>query len=246
MYNRAMALRFDDAEIKTPDATTPVATTFTQEQVNAIMKKEKEIYQKKQSEIMGQLNILKDSKNLTDKEKSDLENQINDLRKQTMTTEELSKEQISKLEKSHKSSMDKLSEEKDIWKQRFTDSTIEKAIIDAAIENNAFYPEQIVALLTPKTQLVEELDAEGKTTGNLIPKVNYETIDEKGKIIELVLHPKEAVKKMTEENKYANLFKSDRTSGFGVNTLGSSMKSKIDLKDTAAYIKRRNEKKGIK
>jgi hypothetical protein len=225
------------------DGNKDTGKTFTQEQVNAIMKKEKETYQKQKKTLMQQLEDIKANKNLSDQEKTDLETQIEDLRKQTMTTEELAKEDKTKTLKAHKKEVDKITEESNLWKQRYTTSTIERSIVDASIESKAFHPEQIVALLTPKTRLVEELDESGKSTGQLIPKVEFETVDEDDKPVKLDLSPAEAVKKMTEEDKYANLFKSDRTSGFGVHTTSSSKKSNKPETVSDIIARRREQKK---
>ncbi len=50
--------------------------------------------------------------------------------------------------------MDESQQRAELWQRRYTDSTIERALQDAAIGHEAFGPSQIIALLKPQTKMV--------------------------------------------------------------------------------------------
>ena len=189
--------------------------TFTQDDVNRLLAKEKRDAQTKQQKLVEELEALKTSANLTAEERTALETRIENLRQEYMTKEELTKREKDKLKKDMETSMQTLTTERDGWKNRYTDATIMRNITDAAAENKAYRPQQIVAILRSTTRLVEALDGEGKPTGELIPKVTLSDVDKDGKSVTLDLSVKDAVKRMREMGEYANLFVGEGTGGVG-------------------------------
>jgi hypothetical protein len=188
---------------------------FTQEDVNKFLAADRRKHQEKIQNAMDELEALKTKATLTDEERTALEGRIETFKRELMTKEELAKKDREKLEKQYKDDQLKLSTERDNWKNRYVESTIVRAITDAAVLTKAFVPEQIVAIVRPMTRLVEELDSEGKPTGNLIPKVTLSDVDKTGKSVTLELSTAEAVKRMREMDRYLNLFQSEGVGGVG-------------------------------
>ena len=221
------------------------AGSFSQEQVNKLLAEEKRKGQSRTQKALEELEALKGKADLSSKDRSDLENRIEILNNEMLTKEELSKKDKDKILKQHEKSIMDISTERDTWRQRFTQSTIQRTITDAAAANEAFVPAQIVALLQPKTRLIEALDSEGKPTGNLIPKVEFEDSDKDGKPIILDITVPEAVKRMKEQEIHGNLFKGAGTGGVGGTNhgKGGNVDLKTIAKDPAEYRRLRKEGK---
>ncbi len=79
------------------------AATFTQEQVNSILSRERkkveDTAKKQNQDTLNQLQMLQTKANLSDEEKSDLEGQIAELEKKVFTADELSAKERKKLER---------------------------------------------------------------------------------------------------------------------------------------------------
>jgi hypothetical protein len=97
------------------------------------------------------------------------------------------------------------------WERRYKDSTISRALKDAAISQGAFNADQVVALLRDMTSLVEITDkATGQHSGQFKTVVDFPETDPKtGKAITMRRTPEEAVRRMKElPEAYGNLFTS--------------------------------------
>lgn len=211
--------------------------TFTQEDVNKFLAKEKRAWQDKQQKAIDELEALKTKSSLSDKERTELEDRIQTMKNDLLSKEQLAKQEKDKIIKEHRVEVDKLTEERENWKTRYTDATITRAITDAAVLNEAYSPEQIVLMLRSSTRLVEALDEEGKPTGDLIPKVTFSDEDKDGKPVTLEITVPEAVKKMKDIEKYFNLFKGEGTGGIGGTNRGGGKVADIKslAKDPAKY-----------
>jgi hypothetical protein len=116
--------------------------------------------------------------------------------------------------------------------------------MDAAVKNDAFNPDQIVTILKTNTQVVETKDDEGQPTGSFEVKTTFNTKNEKGEPVTLVLSPSEVVKKMSQTDSFLNLFKDKTASGYGGrNTPRGALDIRELAKDPAAYRKARAEGK---
>lgn len=189
--------------------------TFTQDDVNKMMAEDRRKHQTQAQKALEELEAIKAKASLTDSEKSELETRMEEMRKQLMTKEELAKQALEKTQKQAKADLDNLLKDRDSWKNRYTESSIIGAIIDASAKHEAFDPEQIVAILRPKTRLAEDLDEHGKPTGRLVPKVDFTDKDKDGREVTIEIAVADAVKKMTEVDRYSNLFKETGTGGVG-------------------------------
>ncbi len=98
------------------------------------------------------------------------------------------------------------------------------------------------------TRLVEDLDAEGRSTGEFIPKVKFNDTDAEGKPITLDLTAKEAVKRMKElPERFGNLFKSNLSGGLGGSqSVGNKPLDGERLKNMDEYRKQREKLTGRK
>jgi len=205
---------------------------FTQEEVNKIMAENKRTLQKRNQELISQLENVRKAGNLSAEDRKNLNSRIEALENEMLTKEELAKKEQDKLVRTHQKTVEELTTNLDEWKSRYTKSTITRSITDAAASNSAFHPSQIVAILAPDTRLVEEVDAEGQPTGELIPKVKFRTTDKAGKTVNLELTVGEAVKQMKDMDEFFNLFKGEGTVGLGAGNTGGGKKA--DLRTLAS------------
>lgn len=233
-----------EAATKAAEEAARAGKTFSQEEMNKILADDRRKHQGQTRQALEELESLKAKAELTAQEREDLETRISSMRSEIMTKEELAKKAKDKTDNAHKDEVTTVTKDRDHWKGKYTESTIQRTITDAAVANDAHVPEQIVAILRPNTQLVEALDAEGKPTGELIPKVKFSDTDKDGKPVTLDLTIPEAVKRMREIEKYLNLFKGEGVGGIGSLSRpgGKDADLKTLAKDPKAY--REARKKG--
>lgn len=217
--------------------------TFTQDEVNKILAQEKRKHQGVTQKAIKELEALQKKSTMTEKERHELDERVEQLKTSLLTEQEKAKREADKLRRQHRERVTGLEAERDTWKTRFTDSTIERSLTDAAATNNAFNPKQIVAILGRNTRLVEDLDSEGQPTGKLVPKVSFADKNKEGKNVVLELSPDEAIKRMKEIPEYLNLFKAEGTGGAGLRSQPSGRKLDVRelAKDPAAYRKAKAE-----
>jgi len=198
-----------------PPKDPPAGKTFTQEEVNAIVAKEKAKHRQEVETRVTELENLKKSKSLTDQDRTQLQTQIDELKNTLLTKEQLAAKEQDRLRNQHKGELDSVTKERDDWKGRYTKATIERSILDSAVAEEGFNPDQFIAVLSPHTRLVEEIGADGNPTGNLVPKVKFQDKDKEGKPVALDLTTGEAVKRMKELPQFANFFKAAVNGGLG-------------------------------
>jgi len=219
---------------------------FTQDQVNEFLAKDRRKHTDQLQTAVNELEALKAKSELTAAERTELDERIETLQNTLLTKEQLGEKETTKLKTTHKKEVTELTTDRDKWKKLHVGSTINRAITDAAVTNKAFVPEQIVAILGPATQLVEALDDEGNKTGQLVPQVEFNDHDKDKKPVVLKLSVGETVKRMTEIDKYLNLFEGEGTGGVGRKPTSSGKTADIaELAkgDPASYRKARKEGK---
>lgn len=206
--------------------------TFTQDQVNELMARDRRKNQEAQKRIVGQLEEYQKVAKLTADEKEALEKQIDELRQQTMSAEELAKQAADKTAKEHATIISQLESEKEQWRNRHDNLVIESAITRASVQHGAVDPDQILAVLrTKQLKMVDVLGDDGKPSGMSVPRVKLPDVNKEGKPIELDLTVEDAVKRMKDLDKYANLFKNSKVGGMG--NSGSTKTGKINLIEIA-------------
>jgi len=219
-------------EAKRKEAEKTGVKLFTQDEVNKIMAENKRALQVKNEALIKELETVKKGGNLTAEQKAQLEGRIETLQNELLSKEELSKKEADKLKKESQKTIDAAQKERDDWKNRYTTATIQRTITDAAVENKAINPRQIVAILQQKANLVPATDNEGNATGELVPKVKFETSDKDGKPVVIDITIPEAVKQMKDMDEYLNLFQGEGTGG-----LGASSKSTGKVADVRTLAK---------
>ena len=219
--------------------------TFTQDEVNALVASERRNLENRSKSLLGELEALKTKSTMTAKEREELETRLEETKQALMTKEELAREQLTKLQKQREQEVTGLAAEREAWKNRFTHSTIQRSITDAAASSDAFNPSQIVAILAPSTRVVEATDEAGKPTGEFNVQVNFQDVGKDGKPVKLDLSVQDAVKRLKEKAEFQNLFKGLGTGGTGSTNRGSG--GQLDIrelaKDPVAYAKAKREGK---
>jgi len=215
---------------------------FSQEEVNTFLAKDKVKHQEAHQKTLDELNLIKKRTDLNAEERAELEKRIEETQLSLKSREEVAQQEREKLVKNHKKDLDGLTKDRDNWHSLYKTSTIETAITNAAVQNEAFAPSQIISFLKPKTRIIEALDDKGKPTGSWIPEVTFEDTKD-GKPLILKLSTSDAVKRMKEMDEHANLFKGEGQSG--INRLqqikGKDLDTAALAKDPAAYRKARKE-----
>ena len=156
-------------------------------------------------------------KNLSDDERSKAEERLSSVQNQLRTKEERAKHEKDQLQSDYETQLKTEREARKIWEDRFHDSSIDRALQDAAVGNEAYNTDHIVQLLRPMTKLAPLLGEDGTETGHFDPVVDFPDHDEKGVKVTFSGTPDEIVKRMREIGQHANLFKSNVVSGLGAN-----------------------------
>ena len=216
-----------------PDGDDPAEPkTFTQEEVNTIMAKEKRKTQEIQRKLMSQLEESKKKSTIGSDERNALEQQIEELQKQTMTAAELAAQKEAKLQKKHKEELESIQNENNLWKTRFSKAIIGSNLRKAAEDNGAISTDQIKLMLESKVRLVQKADENGKPTNDFETRIDFQDTNKNGEPVVLDLTVNDAVKRMTELPQYGNLFKGGKISGLdGTNVNGKD--KKLDIAELA-------------
>lgn len=219
-----------------------------QEKVNSLLAAERRKSEAKSKETETRLAKVLENKSLSDDERSRLEDTLEDLRTQHMTEKQKSARELEKAKTEYETSLDDAKKQAVHWQGMYTESNINRALQDAAVANDAYQAGQIVTILKPYTQMVEDVDSDGKPNGNgLVPRIAFPDKDnDTGEPITTSLTPADAVKRMKEiPDLYGNLFKSNAAGGIGGTnaTDGSSSGSSVDYENISMeeYAKLRKE-----
>lgn len=221
--------------------------TYTEAEATKLVETKMAEQAKKMQNLLAELQAAQTAANLTKEERAELQTRVETLQNELLTKEELAKKKQEEEKRNSELRFTELQTKFTDLESRYQRETITRAITDSALapEIDAYDPSQVDAILRPNTRLVEELDKDGKPTGNVIPKVKFPDLDSANKPIVLDLTIPEAVKRMTEIPKYQNLFKGKGTGGLGKTKSGSGIGSSDDAaelaKDPKKYIKARRE-----
>jgi hypothetical protein len=220
-----------------------------QEELNTMMANNRKTLHTKNQELIQQLTQLRETATMSTQAKEELEARIEELQTQHMSKEELAKRESEKLTKTHARELEKITGESKKWQELFATSTIQRALMDAAVAGDALTPAvaQIGAILGPHTHIVEEVDEAGNGKGKFKTVVKFEDTDADGNPVVLDLSPAKTIERMKElPEKYGFLFKGENSSGLGAETAGGSRSEKMPkldelIKDPAKFAKWRKE-----
>ncbi len=197
--------------------------SFKQDDVDRIVQerlsRERKQNAEKYQDLEGRYTTLLDNQNLSEEERSKLETNLEDVRKRLRTKEEEAKHQITQVKNDYEQQLAKEKADREMWEKRFYDSSIQRALQDAAVTNDAYNASQVVSLLKPMTKLRRRVDeTTGKDTDDFETVIDFVDQDEHGLQVVTQRTPDETVKRMKELSSYANLFKSNVVSGVGANS----------------------------
>lgn len=199
---------------------------FTPEQqkhIDGLINKRFAKVKKEKETLIAELNTIKQSANLTKEEREQLASRVDELESSILTEQEKAAKEKGKLEKEYKTKLDMTSSERDTWKRRYEDSTIERALTDAAVKHKAANAAQIRMMFRGVTSLVEEKGEDGKPVGSYTPIMKFQGLGEDGKTItDFEMPVEQALKKIKDDGLNANLFEHSGTPGTGGKPGGGS------------------------
>jgi len=196
-------------------------TRFTQDDVNRFLADDRRKHQTHLAQMEVKLQEVLNDKTMGEAARKALEENLSAIQGQLRTKEQQLALEKKQLEDVHGQRVVELEKKAQMWEVMFRDSTVERALQDAAIKNDAFNAEQIVVQLRAHTKLLEVVDEKtGKPIGKYRPMVEMNEVDPKtGEPVVMVRTPEEAVKRMKEMPEvWGNLFKSGVVSGIGSGT----------------------------
>lgn len=222
---------------------------YNQQEFDAHMGGMRKKYEKQIGQLQEQMKTLK----LSDKDKKALQGQVEEMQAQLRTSEEQREHEKNKLEKGYQDQITDLQNQTDFWSTKYTSSKKTADLLSAAShpDHEAYNPSQIVSLLENNTKVVRKKDDDGNELDTFETVVAISLPDTKTKqMTELVLSPKDAVKRMSEATElYGNLFKSNLKGGFDGTPNRGGKSGETDLNelaktDPAAYRRERNKQLG--
>lgn len=218
-----------------PGQTGPDGKLFTQDDLNKFLAEDRRKHQQKIEKLETDLQGALQNAQLTAEERSSLESSLSDLRKQFRSKEQEAEEQKRKIENEFQDRVKRLEQEKSEWQKRYTESTIQRALTDAANKHGAYNTDQIISQLWNSTRMVEIVGDDGKPTGVSEPMVDlFEINPDSGERVTTQRTPEDALKRMSELPQYANLFKSNVASGLSAASATGRLKpgsnGQVDVK----------------
>lgn len=227
------------AVLKAKEEAAKAPKTYTQEEYDKATAAQRYGYEKEMKKAAKEAQKLADDKRLSDEERAEHAKRAEDL--QALYTTE--KEQAAQREKKQREAHDKeLKDERtkvETYKGKYAKTLIDNEL--AVVTADEATVGIIKKILRPDTVLVDELNEEGKPTGEQVVRVNFEDIDQKGKPVKLLISVPDAIKRMRElPEQYGSCFKGSGSSGLGGNNGRGGSGGMIE--DTAAYIANRNKK----
>lgn len=190
---------------------------FSQEDLNRALAEDRRKHQEKFKTLEDSYETLLADKTLAVDQRAKLEADLADLQKAHRTEKEQKEYELRQLQAKAEQDLTQVRTQATQWENMFKSSVIARSLQDAAISADAFNPHQIVDLLKPITRMAEQLDDTGKSTGQLIPVVDFTDIDEAtGERKAALFSPEQAVQRMKQlPEMYGNLFKANVVSGIG-------------------------------
>lgn len=206
------------AEEAAAAAAAATGKTFTQDDVNKMLAEDRRKHQAQLKTMETRLQEVLSSKNLTENERKALQENLSAVQGQLRSKEQQAALEKQELEQQYQGKLTEAEKKAQAWESMYRDSTVQRSLQDAAVQNDAFSPSQIVTLLKPMTKMIEATDpVTGRTLGRYEVVVEMPDVDPKsGQQVTMTRSPAEAVKRMKElPEQYGNLFKSGVVSGIG-------------------------------
>lgn len=215
----------------------PKGKTFTQDEVNKLIAKEKYRNRAALEQAESSYQELLENSQLTDQQRQNLQERLEMVQGQLRTKEQQAADEKKRLKSEYDNKLKSAQTQAQYWEGRFNDSTISRELQDAAVGGEAYNPAQIVTLLRSNTKLVKEPGEDGRPDEFKVV-VDFNDVDsETGQPIVTTRTPKEAVERMKELPEiYGNLFRSNVVSGIGSGSDAGVRKNAdgtVDLRELA-------------
>jgi hypothetical protein len=227
--------------------TTEAVNKIVEERLARDRKSREAAHKDSYTKLEGTYNDLLENKSLSDEVRAKAETELEDVRNQLRTKEERAKHEKDQLQTSFEKQLNQEQADRKMWEDRFHDSSISRALQDAAVTNDAYNFEQVMGLLRPMTSLKSVVDDAGKETGQFRTVVDFPDHDETGAEVTFSGTPDEIVKRMKDLQPYANLFNGNVVSGLGAGNAtggihtGSNGQVDVTKLSAAQYRKIREE-----
>jgi hypothetical protein len=195
--------------------------TFTQDQVNHLIATDRRKLEDALKKTEKQYQDLLSSQSLTEQERKALQANLEMVQGQLRSKEEQLQVEKKQIEETYAAKLQDIEKKATHFETLFRDSTIQRALQDAAMKHEAWSPSQVVTLLRGQTKMLEETDPKtGKLTGTYKPMVEMQSVNATtGEMETQAYTPEDAVKKMKDDkDTWGNLFKSGVVSGIGAGT----------------------------
>lgn len=219
--------------------------TFNQEDVNKIVGERNKALKGKFETMEGNYKELLEQTNLSVSAREKLEHDLAEVQNELMTREQRVEAEKLKAQTKFDTDLSAANESRLYYKDLYESSTIDRAIIDAATDDDAYNGEDFLVHLKPKAKVIEELDVTGEKTGTWVPRIEWVTTNEAGEIEKTLKTPKEAVASMKEMPKHGNLFNSNIAKGVGGGTAPGQASAAGSINQTkisdADYMKLRQD-----
>jgi hypothetical protein len=212
------------------------AKAFSQDDVNKMLAEDRRKHQAKLQEVETKLKAALDSNTLSEKDRKALQENLETVQGQLRSKEEQLALEKKQLQEQYAAQLKEAHEKASFFETLYRDSTVERALTDAAVKNDAFSPSQLVTQLRPLTKLVPEVDPKtGKPTGKFRPMVEMQAVNQTtGEMETKTYTPEDAVKKMKDDPAtWGNMFRSGVVSGIGSSSATGGLTSgngQIDLR----------------
>lgn len=230
------------------------AKTYTQAEFDSHMgalrrkyETREQTLQKAQRDLATQLEAQKGQKGLSEEERTALQSRIDELEGQFLTEKEKAERKATQEREAAALQVQQLSMDRDNWRSNYQREVLNNQITRAGVDNKAHDIDQIAAIVGPMISFKDVVDEDGAATGKQVPIVKFPDIDKDKKPIVMEYTVDEAVKRMTELDKFANLFVDSKRSGVGGRGNTGAPAGKIDLaklakENPAEYRRLRREK----
>ena len=155
---------------------------FSQDQVNSILKKEREKLEKgfrtKTQEQLVEINTLREDKDLTEAQRKKLDDRATTLQTELMSTQERAEAEKRAAEKKFGVELEASQKETVLWRGNFESEVATTAILLSAGKFGAHNPGQLLSLVAPLSQVIAVLDDKGRETGKYTTVVKTAVQDE--------------------------------------------------------------------
>ncbi len=219
---------------------------YTQDEVNTLLKRDKDAAKKERDELRAQLEKL-NAEGITQENRDALQARIDELANAGKTLEERTKESLANKDKEWAKKYDVSQGEIKKWRTEYETYRAETEVLKAGVEYKATNPSQIYRMIKSDIFYVETLDENNKGTGKYVPKMKVE-VKEGNETKTLELSIPEGIKKMSEMEDFSNLFGSGASSGLGGSNNGSGTgnKGKTIIPDNMPdYMEKRKKDKNF-